>query len=160
MAYVVNVNGVERRADLPGDMPLLWVLRDEFGLLGTKYGCGIAQCGACTVHLDGKAVRSCSIPLEAVGQAKVTTIEAIGRTPVGAALQQAWVEHDVIQCGYCQAGQIMTAAAVLAEQPKIGRAEAAAAMNGNICRCGCYNRIGDAVAAVAARLGEADRGAA
>jgi isoquinoline 1-oxidoreductase alpha subunit len=160
MPFVINVNGADRSVQLPGDMPLLWVLRDELGLLGTKYGCGIAQCGACTVHLDGVAARSCSIPLEAVGPAKVTTIEAIGKTPVGAALQQAWVEHDVMQCGYCQAGQIMTAAALLAQNPKLTRAGAAKAMNGNICRCGCYNRIGDAIAAVAQKLGTDRHGAA
>jgi isoquinoline 1-oxidoreductase alpha subunit len=156
MAFVVNVNGEQRRTDLPGSMPLLWVLRDEFGLLGTKYGCGVAQCGACTVHLDGAAVRSCSIPLDAVGSAKVTTIEAIGRTAVGAALQQAWIDHDVIQCGYCQAGQIMAAAAALADNPRLSRVQAAEAMNGNICRCGCYNRIGDAIATVSEKLGSAD----
>lgn len=158
MPFVVNVNGKDRRADVPGDMPLLWVLRDEFGLLGTKFGCGIAQCGACTVHVDGVAVRSCSLPLEAVGTAKVTTIEGIGTSPIGAALEQAWIEHDVMQCGYCQAGQIMTAAAALAENSKLTRAEAVDALNGNICRCGCYNRIGDAVATAAQKLGEARNG--
>lgn len=158
MPFVVNVNGKERTADVPGDMPLLWVLRDEFGLLGTKFGCGIAQCGACTVHLDGAAVRSCSLPLEAVGSAKVTTIEGIGASPIGAALQEAWIDHDVMQCGYCQAGQIMTAAAALAQKPSLNRAEAVDAMNGNICRCGCYNRIGDAVASAAQKLGAARHG--
>jgi isoquinoline 1-oxidoreductase alpha subunit len=156
MVFVVNVNGEQRRVDLPGNMPLLWVLRDEFGLLGTKYGCGIAQCGACTVHLDGAAVRSCSVPLEAVGTAKVTTIEAIGRTAAGAALQQAWIDHDVVQCGYCQAGQIMTAAAALVDNPRLSRTQASEVMNGNLCRCGCYNRIGDAIVAVAEKLGGAD----
>lgn len=160
MAYVINVNGEDRQADLPGDMPLLWVLRDEFALLGTKFGCGIAQCGACTVHVDGLAVRSCSLPLEAVGSAKVTTIEGIGKSRVGAALQEAWINHDVIQCGYCQAGQIMTAAAALAAKPGMARAEATEAMNGNLCRCGCYNRIGDAVVAAAQKLGRARNGAA
>ena len=158
MAFVVNVNGKDRTADVPGDMPLLWVLRDEFGLLGTKFGCGIAQCGACTVHLDGAAVRSCSLPLDAVGAGKVTTIEGVGASPIGAALQQAWIEHDVMQCGYCQAGQIMTAAAALAEKPDLSRAEAVDALNGNICRCGCYNRIGDAVATAAQKLASARRG--
>lgn len=152
MPFTVNVNGQDRQVDLPGAMPLLWVLRDELGLLGTKFGCGIAQCGACTVHVDGAAVRSCSLPLEAVGEGKVTTVEAIGKSPVGAALQAAWVEHDVPQCGYCQSGQIMTACAALTDNPKLGRAGVVEALNGNICRCGCYNRIGDAVAAVAQKL--------
>lgn len=153
MAYTININGRERTTDLPGGMPLLWALRDEFGLLGTKFGCGMAQCGACTVHLDGAAVRSCSLPLEAVGAGKVVTIEAIGETTVGAALQEAWLDHDVMQCGYCQAGQIMQAAALLAEKPGVGQAEASEAMAGNICRCACYNRIGEAVASVARKLG-------
>ena len=153
MSFTVNINGQDRSVDLPGDMPLLWVLRDELGLTGTKFGCGMAVCGACTVQVDGAAVRACSYPLSAVGQAKVVTIEAIGETPIGAALQQAWLDHDVMQCGYCQAGQIMAAAALLKEQPKISRAEAAQGMAGNICRCACYNRIGDAVAEVAAKLG-------
>jgi isoquinoline 1-oxidoreductase alpha subunit len=153
MPYTINVNGRVRKVDVPGAMPLLWVLREELGLAGTKFGCGIAQCGACTVHVDGAAVRSCSYPVEALGKAKVTTIEAIGETRVGAALQQAWLDHDVMQCGYCQAGQIMQAAALLTENPKVGRDEAAQAMSGNICRCACYNRIGDAIAEVAANLG-------
>jgi isoquinoline 1-oxidoreductase subunit alpha len=153
VSFTVNINGQDRSVDLPGDMPLLWVLRDELGLTGTKFGCGMAVCGACTVQVDGAAVRACSYPLSAVGQAKVVTIEAIGETPIGAALQQAWLDHDVMQCGYCQAGQIMAAAALLKEQPKISRAEAAQGMAGNICRCACYNRIGDAVAEVAAKLG-------
>ena len=152
MGFTINVNGQDRQTDLPGTMPLLWVLRDEFGLLGTKYGCGMAQCGACTVHLDGTAVRSCSTPLDAVGAAKVVTIEAVGSTEVGAALQQAWLDHDVMQCGYCQAGQIMQAAAVLTENPRIGGQEATEAMSGNICRCACYHRIGEAVASVAQKL--------
>jgi isoquinoline 1-oxidoreductase subunit alpha len=152
MRYTINVNGRDRRVDVPGAMPLLWVLRDELGLAGTKFGCGVAQCGACTVHVDGAAVRSCSYPVEALGRAKVTTIEAIGETKVGAALQQAWLDHDVMQCGYCQAGQIMQAAALLTENPGVDRDEAAEAMAGNICRCACYNRIGDAIADVAADL--------
>jgi len=156
MSFTVNVNGEDRRVDLPGAMPLLWVLRDELGLLGTKFGCGIAQCGACTVHLDGAAVRSCSLPLDSVGTSKVTTIEAIGKSSVGAALQEAWIEHDVPQCGYCQSGQIMTACAALTENPKLDQVQAVEALNGNICRCGCYNRIGEAVAAVARKLGEGE----
>lgn len=160
MPFTINVNGEDRRVDLPGKMPLLWVLRDELGLLGTKFGCGIAQCGACTVHLDGAAVRACSLPLDAVGAGKVTTIEGIGKSRVGAALQEAWVAHDVPQCGYCQAGQIMTAAAALNDNPKLTRPQAIEALNGNICRCGCYNRIGDAVVAVAQKLGSERNGAA
>ncbi|MFT4025821.1 MAG: (2Fe-2S)-binding protein [Novosphingobium sp.] len=152
MSISVNINGKDRQTDLPGEMPLLWVLRDEFGLLGAKFGCGVAACGACTVHVDGAAVRSCSYPLAAVGQGKVVTIEAIGETKVGAALQEAWLEHDVMQCGYCQAGQIMQATALLTENPKVTRGEAAQVMAGNICRCACYNRIGDAIVAVAAKL--------
>lgn len=152
MSTTINVNGKDRQTDLPGEMPLLWVLRDEFNLVGAKFGCGVAACGACTVHIDGAAVRSCSYPLESVGTGKVVTIEAIGETKVGAALQEAWLEHDVMQCGYCQAGQIMQATALLTENPKVTRGEAAQAMAGNICRCACYNRIGDAIVAVAAKL--------
>jgi isoquinoline 1-oxidoreductase subunit alpha len=152
MGFTVNINGKDHRTDLPGSMPLLWVLRDEFTLLGTKYGCGAGHCGACTVHINGAAVRSCSLPLEAVKDAKVVTIEAIGDTPMGAALQQAWLEHDVMQCGYCQAGQIMQACALLKEKPSLTRKQAAEAMAGNICRCACYDRIGSAIAAVADKL--------
>ncbi len=154
MSTTITINGKARRTDLPGAMPLLWVLRDEFGLLGTKFGCGEGLCGACTVHVDGAAIRSCQLKLGDVGAAKITTIEAIGETKVGAALQSAWLEHDVMQCGYCQAGQIMSATALLAASPKPNRAEVAEAMAGNICRCACYNRIGDAVQAVALRLSE------
>lgn len=153
MSFKINVNGRDRDVDVPGEMPLLWVLRDELGLVGAKYGCGVAACGACTVHVDGAAVRSCSYPLASVGGAKVVTIEAVGETPVGAALQQAWLDHDVMQCGYCQAGQIMQACALLNEKPGVGRSEAAQAMEGNICRCACYDRIGEAIAAVSAKLG-------
>ena len=160
MSFTINVNGKARQADLPGTMPLLWVLRDELGLLGTKYGCGAGVCGACTVHVDGAATRSCQLTLAAVGSAKITTIEAIGDTRVGAALQKAWLDHDVMQCGYCQAGQIMTAAALLKEKPKVNRTEAAEAMAGNICRCACYNRIGDAIATVAQTLRETGNAAA
>lgn len=152
MTFTLNVNGEDRLVELPGEMPLLWVLRDELGLTGTKFGCGIAACGACTVHVDGAAVRSCSLPLSAVGTGKITTIEAIGETVLGAALQQAWLDHDVMQCGYCQAGQIMQACALLKEKPAVTRKQAAAAMTDNICRCACYDRIAGAIAAVAEKL--------
>ncbi len=141
MAFDISVNGRTRRADVEGDTPLLWVLRDTLDLPGTKYGCGIAQCGACTVHVDGVPVRSCQLPIEAVGSAKVTTIEGIGATAVGQKLQDAWVALDVAQCGYCQAGQIMSAAALLAQTPKPSNAEIDAAMDGNLCRCATYLRI-------------------
>lgn len=141
--YSINVNNESRSVDVDGDTPLLWVLRDELNLVGTKYGCGIAQCGACTVHIDGVAMRSCAVPVSNVKGA-VTTIEGLsqhGNHPV----QKAWKEHDVPQCGYCQAGQMMTAAAFLAENSSPSDQEIKAAMHGNICRCGTYNRINQAV---------------
>src|SRR6476620_10229083 len=133
--YALHINGKEYTADVDSDTPLLWVLRDHLGLVGTKYGCGIAQCGACTIHLNGNEVRSCSIPVAAVGAGKVTTIEGLsekGDHPV----QQAWSEVDVPQCGYCQAGQIMSAAAMLARKPNPSDSDIDAAMSGNLCRCG------------------------
>lgn len=142
--FTLHINGQTREVDVDGNTPLLWVLRDHLNLVGTKYGCGIAQCGACTVHLDGDAMRSCVMPVSAVGTKKVTTIEGLsddGSHPV----QQAWVEHDVPQCGYCQAGQIMTAAAFVKENKNPSDQEIAEAMNGNICRCGTYTRIRAAV---------------
>jgi aerobic-type carbon monoxide dehydrogenase small subunit (CoxS/CutS family) len=140
----LNVNGTERQVDAPDDMPLLWVLREVLGLTGTKYGCGMAQCGACTVHLDGRAVRSCVLPVSAVGNRMVTTIE--GLSPDGAhPVQRAWVEKDVVQCGYCQPGQIMSAAALLAQNPDPTDQEIDLALGGNICRCGTYQRIREAV---------------
>ena len=142
---VLRVNGEDRQVDVPGDTPLLWVLRDVVGLTGTKFGCGIAQCGACTVHLDGKPVRSCQMPLGAVGERAITTIEGIGATPEGAKIQQAWLALDVVQCGYCQSGQIMSAAALLARTPSPSDADIDAAMSGNICRCGTYVRIRQAI---------------
>ena len=141
----LTINGQAHSVDLPEDMPLLWVLRDVLGLTGTKFGCGIAQCGACTVHMDGKPVRSCQLPLNAVGTAAITTIESIGETPVGAKVQKAWLDLEVVQCGYCQSGQIMSAAALLAENPQPDDADIDAAMAGNICRCGTYVRIRDAI---------------
>lgn len=140
-----TLNGVAHTVDATQDMPLLWAIRDLAGLTGTKFGCGIAQCGACTVHLDGKAVRSCVLPMAAVGAGKVTTIEAVGATPVGKRVQDAWVALDVVQCGYCQSGQVMSAAALLAAQPAPTDADIDVAMSGNICRCGTYHRIRAAI---------------
>lgn len=142
--YKLQINGRSYETDAEADTPLLWVLRDNLGLVGTKYGCGIAQCGACTVHLNGNAVRSCSLPVSAVGTKTVTTIEGLssqGDHPV----QQAWHEVDVAQCGYCQAGQIMSAAALLSKNPKPSEEQIYTAMNGNICRCGTYHRIREAI---------------
>ena len=144
------INGQTFRVDVPGDMPLLWVLRDVLGLTGTKFGCGIAQCGACTVHLDGEPVRSCLLPVSAIGSQKVTTIEAVGATPNGRKVQQAWIDLDVPQCGYCQSGQIMSATALLDQTQHPTDADIDAAMSGNICRCGTYVRIRAAIHAAAA----------
>ncbi|GLK69679.1 (2Fe-2S)-binding protein [Hansschlegelia plantiphila] len=141
----LHINGQTHQVDVPEDMPLLWVLRDVLGLTGTKFGCGIAQCGACTVHVEGEAVRSCLYPVGALGEKPVTTIEAVGRTPAGAKVQKAWLENEVVQCGYCQSGQIMSAAALLTQTPKPTDADIDAAMSGNICRCGTYVRIRDAI---------------
>jgi isoquinoline 1-oxidoreductase alpha subunit len=143
--FVLHVNGEQRAVDVPADMPLLWVLRDIVGLTGTKFGCGIAQCGACTVHVDGKAVRSCVLPVSAIGDKAVTTIEAVGKTPSGQKIQQAWLDVDVVQCGYCQSGQIMSAAALLARTPNPSDGDIDAAMSGNICRCATYVRIRAAI---------------
>lgn len=145
MAYQIEVNGVKRVADVEGDTPLLWVLRDVLGMSGTKFGCGMALCGACTVHLDGTAVRSCITTTDSIGESKITTIEAIGRTPVGKSIQQAWLDVEVVQCGYCQSGQIMSATALLASNPVPGDVDIDAAMSGNICRCGTYVRIREAI---------------
>jgi len=145
MMYVLKVNGEARPVDVPADMPLLWVLRDIIGLTGTKFGCGIAQCGACTVHLDGRAVRSCVLPVSAIGERAVTTIEAVGRTPSGRKIQEAWLDIDVVQCGYCQSGQIMSAAALLTQIPHPTDSDIDAAMSGNICRCATYVRIRAAI---------------
>jgi len=140
----LTVNGTTREVDAPDEMPLLWVLRDVLGLTGTKFGCGMAQCGACTVHLDGEAVRSCVLPVSAVAGRKITTIEGLsegGTHPV----QQAWTEVDVVQCGYCQSGQIMSAAALLKDKPKPTDDDIDATMSGNVCRCGTYQRIRAAI---------------
>jgi len=141
----LSINGKSQGWDVPPDMPLLWVLRDVVGLTGTKFGCGIAQCGACTVHLDGTPVRSCQLPVGSVGARQVTTIEAIGETPAGKKVQQAWLDIEVVQCGYCQSGQIMSAAALIATTPAPTDADIDAAMAGNICRCGTYVRVREAI---------------
>jgi isoquinoline 1-oxidoreductase alpha subunit len=141
----LNINGTDQEVDVPADMPLLWVLRDVAGLTGTKFGCGIAQCGACTVHLDGAPIRSCQLPAGLVGKRKITTIEGVGATPAGAKVQQAWLDLDVVQCGYCQSGQIMAAAALLAGNPHPTDDDIDAAMAGNICRCGTYVRIREGI---------------
>ncbi len=149
--YKLQINGKSYETDADADTPLLWVLRDNLGLVGTKYGCGIAQCGACTVHLDGNAVRSCMMPVSAIGTKKVTTIEGLsadGSHPV----QLAWDEVDVAQCGYCQAGQIMTATALLNKKKKPSIEEIENAMNGNICRCGTYHRIREAIVVAATKM--------
>jgi isoquinoline 1-oxidoreductase alpha subunit len=150
MAKTLTINGEQKTFDVPPDMPLLWVLRDVLGMTGTKFGCGIAQCGACTVHLDGAAVRSCVLPVSAVGSRAVTTIEGVGATPAGEKVQKAWLDLEVIQCGYCQSGQIMSAAALLANTPNPDDADIDAAMSGNICRCGTYVRIRAAIKQAAA----------
>jgi isoquinoline 1-oxidoreductase alpha subunit len=144
-ARTLRINNQPMSVNAPDDMPLLWVLRDVLGLTGTKFGCGIAQCGACTVHIDGKPVRSCLLPVSAVGNRSVTTIEGIGATPAGARVQKAWLDVEVIQCGYCQSGQIMSAAALLATTPHPDDADIDAAMAGNICRCGTYVRVRQAI---------------
>ena len=141
----LQVNGEAHTVDVPADMPLLWVLRDVLGLTGTKFGCGIAQCGACTVHVAGAPVRSCQLPVGSIGDRPITTIEGVGATAVGAKVQQAWLDLEVIQCGYCQSGQIMSAAALLSTSASPDDADIDAAMAGNICRCGTYLRIREAI---------------
>jgi isoquinoline 1-oxidoreductase alpha subunit len=141
----LRVNGQEHELDVPNDMPLLWALRDIVGLTGTKFGCGVALCGACTVHLDGRPIRSCITPVASVVGRAVTTIEAIGDTPSGKKIQEAWLGIEVVQCGYCQSGQIMSAAALIESNPNPTDAEIDAAMSGNICRCGTYGRIRAAI---------------
>jgi isoquinoline 1-oxidoreductase alpha subunit len=144
-----NLNGTQTQVDADPNTPLLWVLRDHLQLTGTKYGCGIAQCGACTVHLDGRAIRSCVTPVSMASGRQVTTIEGLSETPLGKTVQSAWQEVDVPQCGYCQSGQIMAAAALLNEHPHPGESQISAAMDGILCRCGTYNRIRTAIQAAA-----------
>ncbi|MFZ6647678.1 (2Fe-2S)-binding protein [Undibacterium sp. TJN25] len=150
---MLTVDGVERRVDVDGDTPVLWVLRDVLGMTGTKFGCGLGLCGACTVHVDGVATRSCITTVESVSGAKVDTIESLAGTRAGAALQKAWLDLDVVQCGYCQSGQLMSAAALLAQNPAPSDADIDAAMSGNICRCGTYLRIRAGIKHAAAALG-------
>ncbi len=145
MAITIKVNGIDRTIDVDGDTPLLWVLRDVLGMTGTKFGCGMALCGACTVHVDGAATRSCVTPIDSIGKSEITTIEAIGGTAVGTRIQKAWLEQEVVQCGYCQSGQIMSASALLASNPHPTDADIDDAMSGNICRCGTYVRIREAI---------------
>jgi isoquinoline 1-oxidoreductase alpha subunit len=145
MSFTIKVNGNTHSVDVDGDTPLLWVLRDVVGMTGTKFGCGAALCGACTVHVDGAATRSCVTPIDSVGGSAITTIEGIGATPQGKALQRAWLDLEVAQCGYCQSGQIMSAAALLAATPNSSDADIDAAMAGNVCRCGTYQRIRSAI---------------
>lgn len=145
MTTTLTINGEQKAVDAPDDMPLLWVLRDLLGLTGTKFGCGIAQCGACTVHVDGRPLRSCVLPVGSIGNRAITTIEGIGATPAGAKVQRAWLDLEVVQCGYCQSGQIMSAAALLATTPNPSDSDIDAAMAGNICRCGTYVRIREAI---------------
>jgi len=158
MALTINVNGKMHSVDVDGDTPLLWVLRDVLGMTGTKFGCGMALCGACTVQIDGAATRSCVTPVDSVGASEVTTIEAIGAMPVGEKIQKAWIDREVPQCGYCQSGQIMSAAALLRENPHPTDSDIDDAMAGNICRCGTYSRIREAIKQAAQATGKGDGG--
>jgi isoquinoline 1-oxidoreductase subunit alpha len=150
MAFTIIVNGTTHSVDVDDDTPLLWVLRDVLGMTGTKFGCGQALCGACTVHVDGVATRSCFTPVSGVVGAQIVTIEAIGKTGLGSKVQRAWLDREVVQCGYCQSGQIMSAVALLAKNPHPSDSDIDNAMLGNICRCGTYNRIRDAIKLAAA----------
>ena len=145
MGFTININGTAHSVDVDGDTPLLWVLRDVLGMTGTKFGCGMALCGACTVHIDGVATRSCITSIDSIGTSQITTIEAVGATKTGARIQKAWLDHEVVQCGYCQSGQIMSASALLASKPNPTDADIDDAMSGNICRCGTYARIRQAI---------------
>ncbi|MGD0490484.1 MAG: (2Fe-2S)-binding protein [Steroidobacteraceae bacterium] len=149
MSYTIEINGSKHTVDAEGDTPLLWVLRDILDMTGTKYGCGVGQCGACTVHANGAAIRSCMLPLERVGNLRITTIEGVGATEIGRQVQEKWLALDVPQCGYCQAGQIMSATALLTHTARPGDADIDAAMSGNLCRCGCYPRIRTAIKHIA-----------
>ena len=151
MAFTLNINGNAHDVDVDGDTPLLWVLRDVLGMTGTKFGCGLALCGACTVHIDGNPVRSCLLAIRSIGDRAVTTIEGVGAGAVGSKVQKAWLDLEVIQCGYCQSGQIMSATALLAHNPHPDDADIDAAMAGNICRCGTYIRIRRAIKNAAAK---------
>jgi len=150
--YQLSVNGQRREVDVDPTTPLLWVLREDLKMTGTKYGCGISACGACTVHLDGIAARSCIVPVSLIGNRPIVTIEGIGKDPVGRAVQDAWVEKDVVQCGYCQSGQIMTAVALLKDKPRPTDANIEQSMGGNLCRCGTYVRIREAIKSASAQL--------
>lgn len=145
MAFSIKVNGKTHAVDVDGDTPLLWVLRDVLGMTGTKFGCGMALCGACTVHVDGVATRSCITTVDSLDGSQITTIEAISETPAGALIQKAWLDHEVVQCGYCQSGQIMSASALLVSNPHPTDSDIDEAMSGNICRCGTYIRIREAI---------------
>ena len=150
--YQLSVNGERREVDVDPTTPLLWVLREELKMTGTKYGCGISACGACTVHLGGGATRSCVVPVSLIGDRPIVTIEGIGTDPVGRAVQDAWVEKDVVQCGYCQSGQIMTAVALLKDKPRPTDSNIEESMGGNLCRCGTYVRIREAIQTASAQL--------
>src|SRR5207253_4356149 len=150
----LNINGRDVTVDVPADMPILWVLRDVVGLTGTKFGCGMALCGACTVHLDAQPIRSCVTPVSEATGKRITTIEAIGETPAGKQVQRAWLDREVVQCGYCQSGQIMSAAALLASNPHPTDSDIDDAMSGNICRCGTYVRIREAIKQAAQSSGQ------
>ncbi|ACK51390.1 (2Fe-2S)-binding domain protein [Methylocella silvestris BL2] len=158
MAYTIKVNGKERTADVDGDTPLLWVLRDIFALTGTKFGCGVSLCGACTVHQDGSPIRSCITTIDSIGASAITTIEAIGETEAGAKIQKAWLATETPQCGYCQSGQIMSATALLAGNPHPSDSDIDDAMTGNICRCGTYGRIREAIKLAANDAGAVKQG--
>jgi len=158
MTYEIKVNGVDRTVDVDGDTPVLWVLRDVLGMTGTKFGCGVGLCGACTIHVDGYPTRSCVTPVEHVGTSAITTIEAIRDTPAGSKIQKAWLDLEVVQCGYCQSGQIMSASALLASNPHPDDADINAAMLGNVCRCGTYGRIREAIKLAAQSSNSGQRG--